>query len=224
MSEQLTLQAEARERAGKGASRALRREGRVPAVIYGEGQQPVTIHLEEKALVKALSTGHFMNTVAIIVQGGREMRTLPKDVAFHPVSDRPIHADFLRIGEHSRVSVAVPLVFDGADAAPGLEAGGTLTAALHEITLSCDASEIPAEIRVDVSGLALGQSIHLSDIALPTGAEFAGEAAEVTLASMSAPTATMAEEELESPAADEVPATEVPEGPNAERPDEEAAS
>ena len=112
MSEQLTLPAEARERAGKGASRALRRDGRVPAVIYGDKKEPLSVHVEEKLLAKMLSTGHFMNTVVMIDAGGKAHRTLPKDVQFHPVSSRPIHVDFLRIGEHSQVHVNVPVRFD----------------------------------------------------------------------------------------------------------------
>src|SRR4029450_10662293 len=89
MSEQLTLPAEARDRAGKGASRALRRDGRVPAVVYGEKQEPLSVHIEEKLLTKMLSTGHFMNSVVMVEVDGKANRTLPKDVQFHPVSSRP---------------------------------------------------------------------------------------------------------------------------------------
>src|SRR3546814_15307122 len=99
MGDQLTLSAEARERAGKGASRDLRRNGRVPAVIYGDNQEPVMIHVEEKALNKLLGTGYFMNSVVMVDVGGKAARTLPKDVAFHPVTDRPLHVDFMRVGE-----------------------------------------------------------------------------------------------------------------------------
>src|SRR5882757_4177279 len=105
MSDQLTLSAETRDRAGKGASRHLRREGRVPAVIYGGNQEPISIHLNERDLAKALGTGHFMNSVVMIATDGAPIRTLPKDVQFHPVSDRPTHVDFLRIGEHTTVHV-----------------------------------------------------------------------------------------------------------------------
>ena len=116
MSEQLTLPAEQRERAGKGASRELRRSGRVPAVIYGDKKEPLSVHVEEKLLAKMLSTGHFMNTVVMIDAGGKAHRTLPKDVQFHPVSSRPIHVDFLRIGEHSQVNVNVPVNFTDEEA------------------------------------------------------------------------------------------------------------
>ena len=103
MSDQLTLPAEARDRAGKGVSRALRRDGRVPAVVYGEKKEPLSIHVEEKLLTKMLHTGHFMNSVVMIDLAGKAHRTLPKAVDFHPVSSRPIHVDFLRIGEHTKV-------------------------------------------------------------------------------------------------------------------------
>src|SRR6478735_8854508 len=118
MSDQLTLPAEARDRAGKGASRELRREGRVPAVVYGEKKEPLSIHVEEKLLSKMLSTGHFMNSVVMIDLAGKAHRTLPKAVDFHPVTSRPIHVDFLRIGEHTKVHVHIPL--------DGLEIGDSI--------------------------------------------------------------------------------------------------
>src|SRR3954465_11615281 len=111
MSDLLTLSAETRDRAGKGASRAMRREGRVPAVVYGNKQEALAIHLEEKALIKAMSNGHFMNSVVMIGGGGELVRALPKDVQFHPVTDRPLHVDFLRISEHAKVHVNVPVHF-----------------------------------------------------------------------------------------------------------------
>ena len=124
MSDQLVLPAETRDRAGKGASRALRRDGRVPAVIYGEKKEPLAIHVEEKLLHKMLRTGHFMNSVVMVDVGGKPNRTLPKAVDFHPVSSRPIHVDFLRIGEHTKVTVAIPVRFDNEAASPGLKRGG----------------------------------------------------------------------------------------------------
>ena len=129
MSDTITLAAETRDRAGKGASRSLRREGRVPAVIYGQNKEPAGIHLEEKELVKALMTGHFFNSVVML----NGERTLPKDVAFHPVTDRPLHVDFLRIGEHSTVTVAVPVVFTDEDESRGLKQGGVLNITRHEV-------------------------------------------------------------------------------------------
>ena len=124
MSDTITLAAEARDRVGKGASRALRRDGRVPAVIYGQKKEPTAIHLEEKALVKALMTGHFMNSVIMVDVGGKQVRTLAKDVAFDVVTDQPIHVDFLRIAKDATVTVAVPVVFTNEDDAPGIKRAG----------------------------------------------------------------------------------------------------
>src|SRR5687768_16803490 len=112
MSEQLTLPAEARDRAGKGASRALRREGRVPAVVYGEKQEALSIHVEEKLLTKMLHTGHVMNSAVMVDVGGKLPRTLPMPVDLHPVSSTPSHVDLLRVGEHRQVTVNVPVRFD----------------------------------------------------------------------------------------------------------------
>src|SRR6476469_7440440 len=156
MSDQLTLPAEARDRAGKGASRALRRDGRVPAVVYGEKQEPLSIHLEEKLLSKMLHTGHFMNSVVMIDLAGKAHRTLPKAVEFHPVSSRPVHVDFLRIGEHTKVHVNVPVRVDNEDASPGLKRGGVLNVVQHELELVCDAAQIPGEIHISLEGLEIG--------------------------------------------------------------------
>jgi len=187
MSDQLTLSAELRERAGKGASRALRNAGRVPAVIYGNNEDPAAIHIEEKMLLKALHTGHFMNSVVMIEVGGKQVRTLPKDVAFHPVTDRPLHADFLRIGEHSEVHVEVPVHFTDEDASPGMKRGAVLNIVRHELELVCDAANIPDEVSISLKGLDVGASIHISHVALPAGARSAITDRDFTIATLVAP-------------------------------------
>lgn len=194
MSEQLLLPAEQRERAGKGASRDLRRQGRVPAVIYGDKKTPLSVHVEEKLLAKMLSTGHFMNTVVMIDTDGKAHRTLPKDVQFHPVSSRPIHVDFLRIGEHSTVHVNVPVNFLNEEAAPGLKRGGVLNVVRHDLELVCDASSIPGAIDIDLTGLDIGESIHISQVKLPTGVKSAIEDRDFTIATVVAPSALKSEE------------------------------
>ncbi len=194
MSDQLTLSAEARERAGKGASRALRREGRVPAVIYGNNEEPTTVHLEEKALMKALHTGHFMNSVVMVGVGGKDVRTLPKDVSFHPVTDRPLHVDFLRISEHAKVTVNVPVHFINELAAPGIKRGGVLNVVRHELELVCDAAEIPDEIAVDLTGFEVGDSIHISAVTLPKGVSSAITDRDFTIATIVAPSALKSSE------------------------------
>ena len=152
MSDALTLPAELRERAGKGASRALRRDGRVPAVVYGGKEEPLAIHVEAKELVRQLNTGHFTNSIVMIEVGGKTLRTLPKDVAFHPVTDRPLHVDFLRLAKNAKVEVAVPVVFVNEEASPGLKKGGVLNVVRHELELVCEADKIPSEINIDVRG------------------------------------------------------------------------
>ena len=190
MSDQLTLAAETRDRVGKGASRALRRDGRVPAVIYGLNKEPDSVHLEERALMKALMTGHFMNSV-VMVNG---VRTLPKDVSFHPVTDRPIHVDFLRIGEHSTVTVAVPIVFTDEEEAPGIKRGGVLNVVRHELELVVDAAEIPDQIEVSLKGVEVGDSIHISAVTLPKGATSAITDRDFTIATVVAPSALKSSE------------------------------
>ena len=208
MSEQLKLSAETRERAGKGASRAMRREGRVPAVVYGNKEEPLAIHVEEKALIKMLSTGHFMNSVIMIDHPGGQARTLPKDVQFHPVSDRPLHVDFLRISEHSKVHVAVPIRFVDEEGSKGLKRGGVLNSVRHELELVCDAAEIPEEIQISLAGLDIGDSIHISHVKLPAGSESAITDRDFTIATIVAPTvykASEGEDGAEAPEAGEVP-------------------
>jgi large subunit ribosomal protein L25 len=205
MSEQLTLSAETRDRAGKGASRAMRREGRVPAVVYGNKEAPLAIHLEEKALVKALSSGHFMNSVVMIDVGGGATRTLPKDVQFHPVTDRPLHVDFLRIAEHAKVTVAVPIRFTGEDQSRGLKRGGVLNAVRHDLELTCDASEIPDEVEVSLAGLDIGDSLHISAVTLPKGTESAISDRDFTIATIVAPSGLKMDEEDAATAAAEAP-------------------
>jgi large subunit ribosomal protein L25 len=194
MSDTLNLPAETRERAGKGASRALRREGRVPAVIYGGKEEPLSIHVEAKELARLLGTGHFMNSIVEVEVGGQKLRTLPKDVAFHPVTSRALHVDFLRLAANSTVHVNVPVVFTNEDASPGLKRGGVLNVVRHELELVCDANSIPDEIQVDVSGVEVGDSIHISAVKLPQGAASAITDRDFTIATIVAPSALKSSE------------------------------
>jgi large subunit ribosomal protein L25 len=207
MSEALTLSAETRDRAGKGASRALRNSGRVPAVIYGNNQEPTGIHVEEKALLRLLHTGHFMNSVVMVSAGGKPVRTLPKDVQFHPVTERPLHVDFLRISEHATVTVAIPVRFENEDASPGIKRGGVLNIVRHELDLVVDAASIPDEIVIDLSGYEVGDSIHLSNISLPKGSTSAIDDRDFTIATVVAPSALKSSE---GEAEDEAAAGDVP--------------
>ncbi|MBS0483024.1 MAG: 50S ribosomal protein L25/general stress protein Ctc [Proteobacteria bacterium] len=194
MSDSLTLPAETRDRAGKGASRALRRDGRVPAVVYGGNEEPLTIHVEEKLLIKQLGTGHFFNSIVTVEVSGKALRTLPKDVAFHPVTDRPLHADFLRLAKDATVHVNVPVTFANEDASPGLKRGGVLNIVRHELELVCEADKIPEDITIDVTGFDVGDSIHISHVKLPAGSASAITDRDFTIATIVAPSGLRSEE------------------------------
>jgi len=193
MSDTLTLPAETR-RAGKGASRALRRDGRVPAVVYGGKDEVLSVHVEEKELVRQLGTGHFFNSVVEVEVGGKKVRALPKDVAFHPVTDRPLHVDFLRLSKDAKVHVNVPVVFVNEDASPGLKKGGVLNIVKHDLDLVCEADKIPSDVTIDVTGLDVGDSIHISHVKLPAGAESGITDRDFTIATIVAPSALKSEE------------------------------
>ena len=225
MSDALTLPAELRERAGKGASRELRRNGRVPAVIYGGKEEPTAIHIEERALVRQLGSGHFMNSIVMVEVGGKPVRTIPKDVALHPVTDRPLHADFLRLSKDAKITVQVPVVFANEEASPGLKKGGVLNVVRHDLELVCESDKIPDEIVLDVTGLDVGDSIHISHVTLPEGSVSAITDRDFTIATIVAPSAMKQEPTDEAEiAADEVPTEgEAEAGAEAEGGGEEAA-
>ncbi len=195
MSDMLTLPAETRERAGKGASRVLRREGRVPAVIYGNKETALSIHVEEKELARQLGTGHFFNSIVEIEVGGEKLRTLPKDVAFHPVSSRPLHVDFLRLSAHAKIHVDVPVVFINEAASPGLKRGGVLNIVRHELELICEPESMPDDIQIDVTGLEIGDAIHFHQITLPEGTTSAITERDFTIATIVAPSALQSQDD-----------------------------
>ena len=212
MSDALTLPAELRERAGKGASRELRRNGRVPAVIYGGKEEPTAVHIEERALVRQLGSGHFMNSIVMVEVNGKPVRTIPKDVALHPVTDRPTHVDFLRLAKDAKIHVNVPVVFSNEEASPGLKKGGVLNVVRHELELVCESDKIPDEIVLDVTGLDIGDSIHISHVTLPEGSVSAITDRDFTIATIVAPSGVKSEaaeaaaaEAGEAPAAADVP-------------------
>lgn len=200
MSITIKLAAENRAKAGKGASRAIRREGRVPAVIYGAGSAATPIHIEEKLLVRQLHTGHFMSAVVELELDGTTIRTLPRDVAFHPVTDRPIHVDFLRLKGNELVTVTVPVHFTGQDESAAIKSGAMLNIVAHELKLDCPGDNIMDEVTVNIAGLAIGASVHIGDIALPAGVKPHGRETDLTIATIVAPKAMRSEEAEAVPA------------------------
>jgi large subunit ribosomal protein L25 len=163
------LKAELRERVGKGSSRELRRNGLIPAVIYGDKQEPLSISLPSKEVTLRIHAGGFMTTVATIDVGGKKISVLPKDYQLDPVRDFTMHVDFLRVGKNTEVNVEVPVHFINEGKSPGMKVGGVLNIVRHEVELHCPADSIPEFLTVDLSGLKIGDSVHISQIKLPEG-------------------------------------------------------
>ncbi len=171
MAEAIELKAWSRGRTGTGGARAIRREGRIPGIVYGGSDEPLNITLETKEVSKQIQTGHFQSTVYMLDMDGTKIRAIPRDVQVDPVRDFPIHVDFLRLAKNAMIDVDVPVHFLNEGAAPGLKRGGVLNIVRHEISLNCPADSIPVSIEIDLSGMEIGDSIHISSVALPEGAE-----------------------------------------------------
>jgi large subunit ribosomal protein L25 len=167
MSKIVNIKAAARGRAGKGAARSVRREGLVPGVVYGDKQDPQLIQMVYKNVLPHVETGRFLSTLVDLDIDGKTIRAIARDVQFEPVKDRIIHVDFLRLGKDSRIIVEIPVHFKNQEAAPGLKAGGVLNIVSHSVSLYCPADFIPDDITVDLTGMQIGQNIHLSQVALP---------------------------------------------------------
>lgn len=163
------LKAEAREQVGKGSARAVRRDGKVPAVIYGDKQPPLAIALSYKEIFYKIHGGGFLTTVATIDVDGKKIQVLPKDYQLDPVRDFPLHVDFLRVGKNTLVSVDVPVRFINEEKSPGIKRGGVLNVVRHEVEFHCPANAIPEFITIDLDGAEIGQSIHISSVKLPEG-------------------------------------------------------
>ena len=164
-----TLKATARPKSGKGAARAERRAGRIPGVIYGNNQPPLTISVDDKELRQRILAGRFLTTLFDIDLEGKKHRVIPRDFHLDPVRDFPVHVDFMRLGEGATIRVSVPLHVVGAETAPGIKRGGTVNIVTHTIDLECAVDNIPQYIEADVSSLEISYSLHLSDVKLPTG-------------------------------------------------------
>ena len=187
MAEIIQWSAELRPQAGKGGARATRRSGRVPAIIYGGEAPPVMIALEQKAIVRELTRPGFFTHLFNISAGGETHRVLARDVQLDPVSDRPIHVDFLRVGESTRVRVDVPCRFVDQDKCPGLKRGGMLNIVRHSIELMVPANHIPEQITISLAGYDVGASIHLSSISLPDDVVPEIHDRDFTIATVAAP-------------------------------------
>ncbi len=195
MTEISKLSAEPRERVGKGAARAVRRSGRVPAVIYGSKKDPVLISLDPRDLRRQISGGGFFSTLLDVDFGGDSERVLAHDLQLHPVSDQPIHVDFLRVSATTRIDVDVAVVFLNEEESPGLKRGGVLNVVRHTVELSCQADAIPHHIELDLTDRDIGDSLHISDVKLPEGVEPTITDRDFTIATIAAPSIMHEEEE-----------------------------
>ncbi|AQT47748.1 MULTISPECIES: 50S ribosomal protein L25/general stress protein Ctc [Bartonella] len=204
MSKVYTLKAEARERVGKGSSRHLRRNGLVPAVIYGDKKPALSIALSYKDIFYKIHGGAFFTTIASIEVGNEKIEVLPTDYQLDPVRDFPMHVDFLRVTEKSVVHVNVPVHFLNEEEAPGIKTGGVLNIVRHEVELEVPAHHIPEALTVDLTGLEVGDSVHISDIKLPEGSSPLIKDRDFTIATIAAPVALPVEDE--TPATDEATA------------------
>jgi len=200
MADIVTLRADARDRAGKGAARAARRSGRVPGVLYGEGKPATLISLDPRELSRALQKPGFFARLLNVDLGGTVHRTLPRDVQLDPIKDEPIHVDFLRVHAGTKITVAVPVHFTGQESSPGIRRGGMLNIVRHEIDLVCPVEGIPDRITISLEGLNIGDSIHIGAVALPPGTQ-PTIARNFTVASIAAPTAVREEQAAAAAAA-----------------------
>ncbi len=194
MPETVNLVAEPRERVGKGAARAVRRLGRIPAVIYGDRKDPVSISLSAYDMLKPLEDPGFMTRICKITVGGETLDTVARDVQLHPVTDRPLHIDFLRVGKDTRIAVAVPIHFINDEVSPGLKRGGVLNIVRHEVEVYAKATEIPEFIEVDLTRFDINDTVHWSDAAVPAGVEPVIADRDFTIATLTAPSALKAAE------------------------------
>ena len=188
MADVLHMLANSRQSTGKGAARAARREGQIPGVIYGAGKDPVHVTITEKILMKELHGPFYSSLYDIEIEGANKERVLPRDVQFHPVTDRPEHVDFLRVSARTKVTVNVPILIVNEEQSPGLEEGGVLNVVRHEVELACRADAIPNEIEIDLTGKAIGDSVHISEVSLPDGVEPTITDRDFTIVTVAAPT------------------------------------
>lgn len=197
MAELPIIEAEARANAGKGAARQTRRDGMVPAVIYGGGSDPQAIAIKHNVLLKALKAGKFLSTLINVRVDGKDNRVICRDVQRDVVRDLPIHADFLRLSERSRINLFIPVEFVNEEECPGLRMGGVLTVVRPEVELKVTAGNIPEKLVADLTGLKIGDTLTISDIKLPAGTRPMIMDRDFVIANISAPSALLSAESEE---------------------------
>jgi len=201
------LKAEAREGRGKGPAYQARLKGQIPGVVYGGEAQPETVAVDGRTLERHIEKGAFLTTLLMLDVNGKKTRVIPRQLQLDPVSDRPVHVDFMRLAEGATVRLDIPVHFKGQGESPGLKKGGVLNVVRHEMELILSADRIPNEIVVDVSKLDINESIHISALTLPEGAKPTIRERDFTICSIVAPTSVI-EEQRAAAAAAAAPAVE----------------
>jgi large subunit ribosomal protein L25 len=196
------LVAKARSGVGKGAARALRREGWIPAVIYGDKKDPLPISISYNEAMKSIYAGGFLSHVINVEVDGEKHRVIPRDYQLDPVKDKAQHVDFLRVGPNTKLHVQVAVHFINHEESPGLKKGGVLNIVHHTLDVTCPASSIPESIVIDLAGKDIGDSIHLSSITMPKGTSVRSHEKDMTIATVAAPSALRSEDAAAAPAAD----------------------
>lgn len=188
MTQSAALIAEKREGTGTGVARALRRDGKIPGVIYGGSEQPQPIAVVAKDIMMEVSkTGFFSRVHTLELGSGKKMQVIARDIQFHPVTDNPLHVDFQKIDKNSKINVSVPVEYINEDKAPGIKFGGILNIIIHKLDIVCLADSIPHSIIVDLTGMNVNQSIYLDSLILPNGVKAAHAARDNTLVTITPP-------------------------------------
>lgn len=198
MADTVTFNAESRAQVGKGAARATRRLGKVPAVIYGANKDPEPISISPAQLRTALGRPGFFATLFDINIDGNQQQVLCRDLQVHPVTDVPMHLDFLRVTERTRINLEIQVTFTNEQESPGLKGGGVLNIVRHAVEVVCRAGAIPEEFVADLTGLEVGDSIHISDISLPEGVKPTITDRDFTIATIAAPTVAPVEDDIDA--------------------------
>jgi large subunit ribosomal protein L25 len=198
MADTVTFNAESRAQVGKGAARATRRLGKVPAVIYGANKDPEPISISPAQLRTALGQPGFFATLFDIDIDGNQQQVLCRDLQVHPVTDVPMHLDFLRVTERTRINLEIQVTFTNEEESPGLKGGGVLNIVRHAVEVVCRAGAIPEEFVADLTGLEVGDSIHISDISLPEGVKPTITDRDFTIATIAAPTVAPVEDDIDA--------------------------
>lgn len=195
MSKKIEFNVEVRERVGTGGSREARRNGLVPGVLYGGGEDPVAINLQRGEVQKAIETGHFLSSTATLIHKGEKQMVIPQAIQMHPVTDQPVHVDLFRVSADQKIKVEVPVHFVGEEVSPGLKKGGTLNVVRHTVELLVPAGNIPESLEADVAKLEIGDNVKISDITLPGDAEPTITDRDFTIATIAGRTATATTDE-----------------------------